>query len=160
MATKAGNGGSYDNDDDFNEEEIYDQFPKTDHGEDHGPGFNEQVRLNDENLFTDEARRNPVIRAFLEAPFSVTYAQYKSSHREAEYFIHKPHKVMAGEIDGIGGRVDRFPERREDRRIVTLVLNHELTLAKHVMRTLTIEDGKVAGQMIHKEEREEDGTSL
>lgn len=133
-----------------NEELIYDSFP---HGAKYGfgpqEGFNRWVKLNDPELFTEEARQDPTIRAFLDAPISVNYAQFKSSFRESEYFLHKPHKAMSGQVEGIEGRVDGFPK---DPRIATLVLNHELTLARHITRSLVIEDGQAAGQMIHKED--------
>lgn len=135
--------------DDFNEEDLYDQFPAG-AGSDAGPsdGFNTLVRLNDPDLFTPEAREQPAIRAFLDAPFSVTYAQFKSSHREAEYFLHKPHKSMTGGVDGIEGHVQGMPP---DAQIATLVINHDRSLAKRIMRSITIEDGAQAGQIIHKE---------
>jgi hypothetical protein len=137
---------------DFNEEDLYDRFPRGDENE-VGPaqGFNRWVRINDPALFTGEAREDPVIRQFLEAPFSVNFAQFKSSHRETEYLIHKPHKAMSGQVEGIEGTVDGFPQSPEQQRIATLVVNHELTLAKYITRSLTIEDGHLAGQMIHKE---------
>jgi hypothetical protein len=57
---------------------------------------------------------------------------------------------MAGdEKTGIQGAVDGFPANP---RLATLVINHELTLAKHVTKALVIEDGRQAGQMIYKEE--------
>jgi len=144
------------------EDDLYDQFPKGAEspydGGPYGPdqGFNTWVRVNDESLFTDAAKEHPAIRAFLgldrddDAPFfSVNFAQFKSSHRENEYFLHKPHKAMAGQVDGINGTVAGIPENP---RIATLVINHEQTLAKHVTKALVIEDGKQAGQMIYKEE--------
>jgi hypothetical protein len=134
---------------DFNEDELYEQFP---HGAEQGvgpdEGFNTWVRINDPELFTPEARENPAIREFLAAPFTVNFAQFKSSHRESEYFVHKPDLVMSGRLPGVIGNIPNMPP---DPRIATLVLNHELTLAKHIMRSVTIEDGKVAGQVIHKE---------
>jgi hypothetical protein len=129
---------------------IYDQFPDG-ASAGYGPeqGYNTIVRLNDPQLFTEEAREQPAIRAFLEAPFSVSYVQFKSSHREGEYFVHKPDRVFAGAIEGIEGLVDGFPE--EEPRISTLVLNHERTLARSIMRAMIVEDGAQAGQIIHKE---------
>ena len=134
----------------FNPDELYDQFPRgADAG--YGPeqGYNEFIRLNDPSLFTDAARANPIINAFLEAPFSVTYVQFKSSYRESEYFIHKPHVAMAGDVEGIEGSVDNFP--RNNPHIGTYVINHDRTLAWRVTRSLIIEDGAQAGQIIHKE---------
>jgi hypothetical protein len=131
------------------EDTVYDQFPS---GETDGfgtnEGYNTIIQLNDPGLFTEEARNNPVISEFLAAPFSVSYVQLKSSHREAEWYIHKPHLAFTGQVKGIQGGVAGFPAT--DQRIGTYVMNHELTLAKSIMRALIIEDGTQAGQMIHK----------
>jgi hypothetical protein len=134
------------------EEEIYDEaFPK---GDDEGfgieQGFNRFVRINDPKLFTAAAKRDKTVQAFLEAPFSVNYAQFKSSHRESEWYIHKPHRVMAGEIDRIEG-VEGFPQ---DPNIVTLVLNHHMTLARFITRSVSVvdEEGKTVGKIDHKED--------
>ena len=134
---------------DLYEEQLYDQFPRGDENE-FGPdqGFNTWVRVNDEGLFTEEALANPAVRAFVDAPFSVSYAQFKSSHREAEWFIHKPVKAMSGQVEGIQGSVADLPD---EPRISTLVLNHELSLAWWITRAMVVEDGRVAGQLIHKE---------
>jgi hypothetical protein len=137
-------------DPEFNEDDLYDQFPKgEDDGNGHEQGFNSWTKLNNPELFTEEARNDPVIRAFLEAPFDVTYAQFKSSHRETEYWIHKPFNAMTGKVSGIDGFVDRINEA--DPRIPTLVINHERTLARKITRALVISDGTSTGQMIHKE---------
>jgi hypothetical protein len=139
------------NQDGFNPEDIYDQFPSgADAGFGPDEGFNRFVRLNDESLFTEEARADPVIAEFLAAPFSVTYVQFKSSYRESEYFIHKPHLAMSGQVDGIVGSVDDFPAHKP--HIGTYVINHDRTLAWRVTRSLIIEDGAQAGQIIHKED--------
>jgi hypothetical protein len=137
------------------ENKIYDGFPRGD-SDGSGPedGFNTYVRLNDEDLFTDKAREHPAIRAFLEAPFIVRYAQFKSSHSETEYWLHKPLQAMGGEVEGIQGTVG---ELDPDTRIVTMVMNHERTLARHITRTIVVDDreGKSIGQIIHKEEKPE-----
>jgi hypothetical protein len=143
-------------DDEF-EDGIYDLFPT---GEDEGIrpelGYNKWVRINDAKWFTDEALEDAVIQQFVKAPFSVSFAQFKSSHREAEYFIHKPRRAMTGGVKKIGsdeqaieGTVDRFPEG--DPRIPTLVINHERSLAKRITRSIVIADDSTAGQIIHKE---------
>jgi hypothetical protein len=137
--------------DGFNPEDKYDEFPPGDSvGISPETGFNAFKRLNDPSLFTDEAREDPVIRAFLEAPFSVTYVQLKSSTRESEWFIHKPHRAMSGDLEdrGLHGAVDNFPS--EDQRISTLIVNHEQTLALRPMRLLIMEDGAQAGVMVYK----------
>jgi hypothetical protein len=134
---------------DFNPDDIYDMFPSgAEAGFGPDEGFNTFVRLNDPSHFSEEARSNPAIREFLEAPFSVYFAQFKSSYRETEYFLHKPHLAMTGRVKGIEGRVDNMPE---DPRICTLVMNHENTLAARITRSLLIEDGLDAAQIIHKE---------
>jgi hypothetical protein len=140
----------------FDENAMYDRFP---HGarEGFGPdeGYNRWVRINDAALFTDEARRDPVVAEFLAAPFSVEFAQFKSSHRETEYFIHKPQQAMSGQVDGIEG-VQDFPK---DAHIMTFVMNHEATLAKLITRSLSVVDrqGSEVGQLIHKQEAEAAG---
>ncbi|MGH2444920.1 MAG: hypothetical protein ACRDGD_02600 [Candidatus Limnocylindria bacterium] len=145
----------------FDEEARYDEFPPGASGP-YGPseGFNSWVQLNDEQWFNDAALANPVIQAFLSAPFTVNYAQFKSSTREAEYYVHKPHKAMRGlpgmdeDDPGIVGGVVNLPH---DPHIVTLILNHENTMAKKIMRSITVQEGHVTGQVVHKEE---DGDSL
>ncbi len=139
----------------FNEEEMYDQFPRGS-TVDSGPaqGFNTFKRINDESLFTAEALADPAIRAFVDAPFSVTYLQLKSSTREAEWFLHKPHLAMAGKVKGIKGSVSGF--RADDPHIGTYVINHERTLAWKITRSLILGDGAKAGQIIHKQDYTED----
>ncbi|MEO7296846.1 MAG: hypothetical protein ABIZ57_11980 [Candidatus Limnocylindria bacterium] len=135
----------------FDEEALYDAFPDgAAHGYGPAQGFNVQKRLNDESLFTEEARADPVIRAFLDAPFSVTFAQFKSSTRESEWALHKPHRSMAGEVEGIEGRVDGFPA--DHPHIGTYLINHDRTMARWKWSTIMIEDGAQAGQMIYKQE--------
>ena len=94
----------------FDPDSLYDQFPS---GETDGfgtdQGYNTIIQLNDPTLFTEEAQSNPVIKEFLAAPFSVSYVQLKSSHREAEWYIHKPHLAFAGQVPGIQGTVAKFP---------------------------------------------------
>jgi hypothetical protein len=141
--------------DDGYEDGLYDQFPT---GEEQGirpeNGFNSWVHINDPKWFTDEALENPVIKRFVKAPFAVSFALFKSSHRESEYFIHKPVRAMTGGVkkvksdeDAIVGVVKDFPA---DARVPTLVINHERSLAKRITRSLVIADGSTAGQIIHK----------
>ena len=133
--------------------DLYDQFPDgATAGYGPAQGFNRFVRLNDPELFTEQARADPVIREFLDAPFSVTYVQFKSSHRQAEYYVHKPHLAMSGQVEGIDGSVDLFPTAPKRPHIGTYVINHDMTLARAIMRALIIEDGAQAGQIIYKED--------
>ncbi len=135
----------------FNEDELYEQFP---HGDRDGfgtsQGFNRWVRINDERLFTPEALEIPAIRAFVDAPFAVSYAQFKSSHRETEFFLHKPHLAMSGQVSGIEGTVEGVSERG-DTAIATLVLNHHRSLAYHILRTIAVSTDDMAGQITVKE---------
>jgi len=135
----------------FNEDALYNSFPDGADNE-YGPaeGFNVFKKLNDESLFTPDARADPVIQAFLEAPFSVTFAQFKSSTRESEWALHKPHLAMAGEVAGIRGPVDRFPA--ENPHIGTYLINHDRTMARWKWSVVVIEDGAQAGQMVYKQE--------
>ncbi len=148
MADNVDDGDNGDNGD--NPNDLYDRFPDG-ASAGFGPeqGYNRFVRLNDRALFTDAARKDPVISEFLDAPFSVTYVQFKSSHREAEYYVHKPHLALAGAVEGIEGSVAGFPD--DQSHIGTFVINHDRTLAKSIMRALIIEDGAQAGQIIYKE---------
>ena len=134
----------------FNEDDLYDRFPDgASQGFGPAQGFDTWVRINDESLFTPEALENPAIRAFVDAPIVVTYAQFKSSHRESEYFIHKPVRAMTGGVAGIEGSVTGISG--EGPGIGTFVINHERTLARHITRSLVISDGGTAGQILHKE---------
>jgi hypothetical protein len=138
--------------DGFDEDSLYDQFPSGDSdGFGFNEGFNRWVHVNDPSLFTEEALQNPAIQAFVNAPFHVTYAQFKSSHRESEYFVHKPHRAMSGDVNGIVGVVEGINGATPRTPIATLVLNHEETLALHITRSLVVSGSGQAGQMIVKE---------
>lgn len=138
----------------FDPEKKYEEFPP---GRETGAtprrGYNEFVQLNDRSLFTAEAQANPVINAFLEAyereQISITYVQLKSSTRESEWFLHKPHLALGPgrRPSGIAGGVARFSEGQP---VGTYVINHDRTLAFRPMRALMIADGDQVGQMIHK----------
>src|SRR6478752_3008339 len=130
-------------DPEFNENDLYEQFPAG-ASDGNGPlqGFNTWVQLNDKSLFTPEALEIPAVRAFVDAPIVVTFAQFKSSHRESEYFVHKPVRAMTGDVTGIEGIVTGMAI--DDPRIATLVINHERTLARHIIRSLIITDGGTA----------------
>ncbi len=141
------------------ENRLYDEFPSG-ASQGFGPpeGFNRWVRINDEALFTAEALRDPVVQAFVKAPFKVTYARFKSSSRESEYFIHKPHLAMTGgvrplrDIGGIEGTVEDVSGTEPRTEIATLVLHHERTLAYHPCHSIVVSGGGPAGQMIIKQE--------
>jgi hypothetical protein len=138
--------------DDFDPEKLYDQFPSSaEDGVGPDEGFCRWVQINDPRWFNGDALKDPVIQAFLEAPFSVNYAQFKSSHRETEYFLHKPYDAMTGRVDGIEGRVENMPDPDGNPKISTLVINHERTLAMRITRSVVVEDGAEAAQVIHKE---------
>lgn len=142
-----------------NEDELYDQFPRGDE-HDFGPdqGYNVYRRLNDPDLFTEEARQDPVVRAFLEAPFSFSFGMFKSSTRESEWALHKPNRTLAGEIEGIDSQVDNFPGS-DAARIGTFVINHDRTLAAKKLFVMTAEDGAQCGQMIYKQAPDDDAPS-
>lgn len=139
-------------DSDFDEDRLYDQFPSgTAEGFGPNEGFDTWVRVNDPSLFTEEALKNPVIQAFVSAPINVTYAQFKSSHRESEYFVHKPNRAMTGRVSGILGGVDGISGDDPRTPITTLVLNHEQTLAVHITRSIVVSGSGQAGQLVIKE---------
>jgi hypothetical protein len=168
MAT--GNDDRVHDDDPPFENDIYSQFPEgrslTPEPAGTGEGYNTYVRLNDESLFQPEALRgNPALRAFVESgsgdrPISISFAQFKSSTRESEFALHKPHLTMdANRADGpegewlreldMDGGVDLFPGPKAA-RIGTFVVNHDASLARWKLSVLVVEDGQQAGQMIYK----------
>ncbi|MGH2402290.1 MAG: hypothetical protein ACRDE6_06225, partial [Candidatus Limnocylindria bacterium] len=134
MATNGGN--------DFDENELYQQFPE---GRDQGygteQGFNTYFRLNDVELFKPEAlEQHPALREFVESgeKISISWAQSKSSTRESEWMLHKPHLTMdvanqkrvgglPADLD-IAGSVDRYPGA-DKAQISTFIINHEMTMA-------------------------------
>ncbi len=136
----------------FNEDDLYDAFPDSAKAG-YGPeqGFNDWRRINDASLFTSEALQDPVIQAFISAPIAVTYAQFKSSYRESEYFVHKPHRALGGGVEGINGFVQGISNSDPRTPIGTYVINHEQTLAFHITRSIVISTDTQAGQIIHKE---------
>ena len=148
-----GGGGDWD---EFDPEDEYDHFPpgsELDSGQD--AGFGEIIQLNRRDWFTDEAQANPVIDAFLRAfeddGVSFSYLQLKSSSRESEWLIHKPHLILGGGHDrsGIVGSVQGY---RDGTPIGTFVVNHQRTLAWRPTHTMMVADGETTGMMIHKGE--------
>jgi hypothetical protein len=151
----------------FNENDLYQQFPEgreEGHGSDQG--FNTYFRLNNAELFNPEAlEKYPALREFVESgeTISVYWAQTKSSTRESEWMLHKPHLTMDAENQrragglpadlDIRGSVDRYPGP-EYAHITTFIINHEMTMARWKQSVLLIEDGKQAGQMIYKHPEE------
>jgi hypothetical protein len=140
------------------EDDVYDQFPRGDqHGFGPEQGYNIYRKLNDESLFTHQAREDPVVRAFLDAPFNFSFGVFKSSSREAEWAIHKPGRTMTPDgVEGIESQIDNFPGATAA-RIGTFVINHERTLAVRKLFVMTAEDGNQCGQMIYKEGEEQQG---
>jgi hypothetical protein len=132
------------------ENELYDRFPAGADGR-YGPeqGFNVKRRLNDASLFTEAALADPVIAEFVSLPYDVCYLQTKSSTREAEWLLHKPHLVLAGEVDGIDVSDGRF---HHPGHIVSLFLNHERTMARWKQSVVLSEDGTGTGALYYKQE--------
>lgn len=155
MAT---NGG-----DEFPENDLYDRFPEgREKGYGTDEGFNTYVKLNDRELFRPEALEgSAALREFVNSDqtISVYWAQTKSSTRESEWMLHKPHLTMDAERQkrsgglpadlDLDGAVDRYPGPQHA-HIATFVINHEMTLARWKQSVILIEDGKQAGQMIYK----------
>jgi hypothetical protein len=154
--------------DDLYENELYQRFPEgreEDHGT--GEGFNTYFRLNaadhfrSELLDEDSDEFNPVLAEFVKSgdEISISFAQFKSSTRESEWALHKPHLTMAvdqskreGQLPAdldIKGQVDRYPGP-EHAHIATFIINHEMTMARWKQSVILIEDGKQAGQMVYK----------
>jgi hypothetical protein len=142
------------------EEALYEQFPSgADHGYGPDQGYNTYRKLNDSALFREDLL-NPdhpdfdaTLAEFVASGdrFSISFAQFKSSSRESEWAIHKPHLTMAGEINGVNGPVDKFPGSAHA-HIATLIINHDRTMARWKQSVVIIENGEQAGQMIYKEE--------
>lgn len=134
----------------FDENEAYDRFPAgADLG--YGPeeGFAVRRRLNEASLFTEEALADPVIREFVNLPFDVSFLQTKSSTREAEWLIHKPHLVLAGAVDGIDVSDGRF---EHPGHITTLMINHERTMARWKQSVIMTQDGTDTASIVYKQE--------
>jgi hypothetical protein len=156
MAYDDGGNSSNGEAEDFNPDPVYDnEFPRgATIGFGPEQGFNVLRRLNDAALFTEDALADPVIRNFVDAPFTVTFAEFKSSTREAEWFLHKPHRVLRGEIEGIDGAVGNFTDHHH---IGTLVINHERTLARRPTFAMMVTDETQTGQVIYKGSATESG---
>jgi hypothetical protein len=136
--------------DDFDPDRLYDQFPRGDEtGHGHEAGFNRYVRLNDRSLFTDEALQDPAITAFVDADFEVQFAQFKSSTRESEWALHKPHLTLRGEVEGIA-----IPDGTTDHpeHIGTFFINHHRTMARWKQSVIVMKDSTDAGQIVYKQE--------
>lgn len=152
-------------DETFPENALYNEFPagaEEGHGTDEG--YNTYLKLNDPELFDpDKVNSIPALKEFVESgrEISITFAQFKSSTRESEWALHKPHLTMdkdaargRAEAEGledvdIRGRVDRYPGP-DEARIATFFINHDLTAARWKQSVILIEDGQRAGQMIYK----------
>lgn len=158
---------TFDGGSEFNPDDLYDQYPS---GEELGygrdQGYNGYFKLNDRALFREELLDpgspdyRPDLAAFVRLgeeptdddpfpPISVNVAQFKSSTREWEWALHKPHLAMAGEVPGIDSGIDNFPAP-DEARIGTFFINHDRTLAIRKLSVVAIEDGAQCGQMIYK----------
>jgi hypothetical protein len=82
----------------------------------------------------------------------VTYALFKSSQRETEYLIHKPHLAMTGNVEGIANAVPGVSLDDLRTPIATLVLHHERTLAYHPTHTMVVSNDGPAGMLIVKQQ--------
>ena len=140
---------------DFDPEAEYDRYPS---GEEVGfrreDGYGELRQINKREWFTDEAKKDPVIRAFIEAGEGdgerviFSYLQLKSSTRESEWLIHKPH--LAFSEDDRTGIVGSVPGYEQGQHIGTFVINHERTLALRPVRAMVVSDGTEVGTIVHK----------
>jgi hypothetical protein len=137
----------------FDPEKKYNEFPS---GESIGfgrdDGYGKLVRINDRKWFTEEAQRDPVINAFLEAyereEVAFSYLQLKSSTSESEWYIHKPHVALStSRKSGIAGSAPGFARGQQ---IGTFVINHHRTLALRPVRAMVVSDGTEVGQIVHK----------
>jgi hypothetical protein len=152
---------------DYFENELYNQFPSgSEQGYGTGEGFHTFLKLNDASLFAaGERENNHALDQFLktseEDKLSIYFVAWKSSTRESEWALHKPHLTMNREAalkrpeavgldqTDISGAVDNYPGA-DEARISTFVINHDVTLARLKQSVIVMEDGKQAGQMIYK----------
>ena len=147
-------GGGGGGQQEFDPEPLYDEFPPSaELGYGTELGYNRLVQINDRSLFTEAAQADEVINAFLKAwedeQVAFSFLQVKSSSRESEWFIHKPHLVLAGDTErtGVEGSAPGFVEGQP---IGTFVINHQRTLALRPVRAMVVTDGTQAGETIHK----------
>ena len=152
MAAKRGKSSSG-SDDSFDPEKQYDEFPTGESiGYGRDAGYGELVQINDRKWFTEDAQRDPVINAFLEAfeneQVAFSYLQLKSSTSESEWYIHKPHVALSkSRKSGIAGTAPGFVRGQH---IGTFVINHHRTLALRPVRAMVVSDGTQVGQIVHK----------
>ena len=152
MAAKRGksSGGG---ENDFDPEKKYNEFPSGESiGYGRDAGYGELVQINDRKWFTEEAQRDPVINAFIEAfendQVAFSYLQLKSSTSESEWYIHKPHVALSkSRKSGIAGTAPGFVRGQH---IGTFVINHHRTLALRPVRAMVVSDGTQVGQIVHK----------
>lgn len=142
-----------DDDYDFDPGDLYNEFPSAaDHGYANPETFGQIVRLNDASLFTEDALNDPVIRAFVDAPFSVDWVEYGSSTPESEWALHKPHLARAGKVPGIVRRGVEPSDDEHPEHIATFFINHHRTMARWKQSIITMSDGTDSGQMAWKQE--------
>jgi hypothetical protein len=134
---------------------MYEQFPSGrdfDVGSDEG--FGVTVRINDRSLFTDEALSDPDIGPTLEAFCSnairVYYTRFSSSTRESEQFIHKPVDYLAANAPVARRGSEPEPPIRL-KRLQTLVMNHERTLAWRRTSSILVVDDSDGAEVLHKQ---------
>lgn len=153
MAAKRKKASGNRGEQEFDPEKLYNDFPtgqSLGYGRD--DGYGELVQINQRKWFTDDAQRDPVINAFLEAwekeQVAFSYLQIKSSSRESEWFIHKPHVALSkSRKSGIAGSAPGFDAGQH---IGTFVINHHRTLAIRPVRAMVVSDGTEVGQIVHK----------
>jgi hypothetical protein len=152
-------------DDDYPENALYNSFPPgSEQGTGAEQGYNTYLKLNDAALFdAGERDHNEALRRFLETDeeLSIYFVAWKSSTRESEWALHKPHLTMdtdaaADRPESVGldqaeieGSVDRYPGP-DHALISTFVINHDVTLARLKQSVIVMENGRQAGQMIYK----------
>jgi hypothetical protein len=151
--------------DEYPENARYNEFPAgAEEGYGTADGYNTHLKLNDPDLFTESQKENnKALQRFLDTDeeISISFVAYKSSTRESEWALHKPHLTLnkgaaigraeaAGLEDvDIAGDIDRYPGP-DEARISTFVINHDATLARLKQSVIVMENGAQAGQMIYK----------
>jgi hypothetical protein len=151
--------------DEYPENARYNEFPASaEEGFGTAQGYNTYLKLNDPDLFDPaKVQESKALQRFLQTrhEISISFVAWKSSTRESEWALHKPHLTMdktaaAERPDAVGlegidieGSVDKYPGPNAA-RISTFVINHDATLARLKQSVIVMENGQQAGQMIYK----------
>ncbi len=131
---------------------------RSDAGHGRDAGFDTWVWINDPDLIkigeNVAGNKRRALEEFLYGGINYYFAQFKSSHVGSEFFIHSPVDAMTHEaVDEIDASDIERSGRPEIKRVQTLVMNHDVTLAHHSIKTMAaVDDDGDAGLLVYKEE--------